>query len=180
MRQSCRRPSHCATPLSATAISAYCRGGSRTARWVSWGGRDLVCPIRIPPNRNRREPGSWKGFIDRAAPRVHGRQRPSHCATPHGYTNWFSRGTLASCRMANTRSPPDHSPLRGSRLSASAGQAGRSRAGSLSLSKGRRRLMRWGNVNFSRNRPPLGQHFRLFDHGLCGLRLLVRRVSVFA
>ncbi len=60
-----------------------------------------------------REPGSWKGFIDRAAPRVHRRQRPSHCATPDGYTNLFSRGTRASRRTANTRSPRNHFPLEG-------------------------------------------------------------------
>ena len=69
-----RLPPHFATLLSTAVICVFCRGASRTARWVSWGGRDLCCPIRIPPNRNRREPGFWTGFIDRAAPRVHRRR----------------------------------------------------------------------------------------------------------
>ena len=65
---------------------------------------------------------------------------PPHFATPlpvicwSGYTNWFSRGTRASRRTANTRSPRNHAPLRGSRRS----RAGPLSLRALSLSKGRR------------------------------------------
>ena len=85
------------------------------------------------------------------------------------FENWYSRGAQASCRSANTRSPSNHSPLEGESQKPSRFPE---------LVEGQATADAEGGVFRSPNRPPLGQHFRLFDHRLRGLRLLIRRVTV--